>query len=676
MKSKHRLGSALLILGFCGAAQAVDLTHLSLEELLAVEFVSSASKFPQRANEVPAAIRVITAQDIARMGWRSLGQALASLPGIAVATNRYYDFLGARGLQLSDDYTVRYLMVIDGTPVNDAFFDTALIGASFPLDLALIERIEFVPGAGSSGYGANATLGVISVTTKSAQGIKANHVSVGLDDRGQRAARLTVMRDLNDRGALTLSATQVAQAGRDQFYPEALAFGRTDASGTATLDGVARGLDRGQLSQFFAKYEHGGLQVSALASDRSVRPSTAPHGSSFDDAQILLRDQRQIVSGSLRSELSPDTALYLSAAYLGYRSRMSLPYAFSGLNFVSQTDDRLNRLYTEARLTLTGRPQHVTLVGLDVSRESRNQLLNYKLGNAAHPDYNSDEPDSRVGLYLQDNWRLSDRIQLNTGLRADHSKVGGKHISPRFGLVWQLDERTTTKFILGRAFGVPNPLQTRQGIDPATASPAPFEPLQNRALKAEEMLTREWVGEWRAHADLEISGSIYHYQLHNLINHTQTESLDFQYRNAQNVAAYGLETSVKWRFADDWRLSSNMSRQSAQQANGAALPNVSRWMLKFIAVGPLGREQWQQAWELHASSATQQLWSGVVARNPGVAVLNLTLSRRPAHTGVGWRLRVGNLLNRPYTTPGNDDTPGPHQPAVGRNFTLSVTYER
>jgi outer membrane receptor for ferrienterochelin and colicin len=51
---------------------APDVATLSMEELLATETVSTASKFPQEIKEAPASITVITADEIRRYGHRTL----------------------------------------------------------------------------------------------------------------------------------------------------------------------------------------------------------------------------------------------------------------------------------------------------------------------------------------------------------------------------------------------------------------------------------------------------------------------------------------------------------------------------------------------------------------------------------------------------------------------------
>src|SRR5687767_2514203 len=79
----------------CIAAQAgaqenpADLASLSLEQLLDLEVVT-ASRFDQKVDHAPSAVQVISAQDIRAHGWRTLGEALESLPGLYLSDTGLY----------------------------------------------------------------------------------------------------------------------------------------------------------------------------------------------------------------------------------------------------------------------------------------------------------------------------------------------------------------------------------------------------------------------------------------------------------------------------------------------------------------------------------------------------------------------------------------------------------
>jgi outer membrane receptor protein involved in Fe transport len=116
LPQRHCCRNLAIATFFTFAAQTVqavqaDLAELSLEQLMAVE-VSPASKYSQRTGDAPSAVQVTCREDIQLHGWRTLTEALASLPGMYTNNHRAYDFLGARGFQVPGDYNTRFLLLL------------------------------------------------------------------------------------------------------------------------------------------------------------------------------------------------------------------------------------------------------------------------------------------------------------------------------------------------------------------------------------------------------------------------------------------------------------------------------------------------------------------------------------------------------------------------------------
>ena len=101
------------------ARAASDLTALSLEQLLDMTVVG-ASKYEQKQTEVAAAVRIITRDDIRTFGWRTLNDALASLPGMHGTYDRQYQYTGMRGFGLPGDYNTRVLVMVNRAPATQA----------------------------------------------------------------------------------------------------------------------------------------------------------------------------------------------------------------------------------------------------------------------------------------------------------------------------------------------------------------------------------------------------------------------------------------------------------------------------------------------------------------------------------------------------------------------------
>src|ERR1700733_8745702 len=83
LKKQVLLGVSFLVLNI-GAFAQQDLTQLSLEDLMNTK-VTSASKETESLSGAPAAIYVLSGEDIRRGGFTTLPEALRTVPGLYVA---------------------------------------------------------------------------------------------------------------------------------------------------------------------------------------------------------------------------------------------------------------------------------------------------------------------------------------------------------------------------------------------------------------------------------------------------------------------------------------------------------------------------------------------------------------------------------------------------------------
>jgi len=160
------------------ASEATEgrLTQVTLEQLGQIE-VTTASKRPVKVSRTPAAIYVVTQEDIRRSGATSIPEALRLVPGVEVAridSNTWS--LGVRGFGSALSRSV--LVLIDGRSVYTPLFAGVYWQVQDTL-LEDVERIEVIRGPGGTIWGANAVNAVINVITKNARDTHGTLVSTG-----------------------------------------------------------------------------------------------------------------------------------------------------------------------------------------------------------------------------------------------------------------------------------------------------------------------------------------------------------------------------------------------------------------------------------------------------------------------------------------------------------------
>jgi outer membrane receptor protein involved in Fe transport len=140
------------------------LMGMDLEELLTIQVVT-ATKTKQSLEEAPSIIAVITAKDIRRRGYRTVGEALRHQPGVAVINDLVYWNVGIRGLYAGSNAASDTVKVmINGQPTAFRSTSSALFGHDL-IPIEAVKRIEVVRGPASAVYGANALLGVVNIIT-------------------------------------------------------------------------------------------------------------------------------------------------------------------------------------------------------------------------------------------------------------------------------------------------------------------------------------------------------------------------------------------------------------------------------------------------------------------------------------------------------------------------------
>lgn len=188
-----RIAALLLALTFdphsaTAALDSLDLTELSLEDLMDVE-VTSVSKKPEPLSGASAAVFVVTGEQIRRSGAQTIADALRFVPGMQVARiSSSWWAITARGV--AGNYSNKLLVLIDGRSAYTTFFGGVYWNVQDVL-LEDVDRIEVIRGPGATLWGANAVNGVINIITKDASNTGGTFFEAGAgnEEKGFASAR-------------------------------------------------------------------------------------------------------------------------------------------------------------------------------------------------------------------------------------------------------------------------------------------------------------------------------------------------------------------------------------------------------------------------------------------------------------------------------------------------------
>ncbi len=630
------------------AGSSATYAELSLEQLMEIriERVFSASKYEQKVTRAPAAVTIVSSDEIAKYGHRTLADVLRSVRGLYVSNDRNYSYLGVRGFLRPGDYNSRVLVLVDGHRMNDNIYDAAYFGRENMVDVGAVERVEVIRGPSSSIYGSSAFFGVINVVTKpgaKAEGLEVSSEAASYHTGSVRATYGHLFR--NDLELFLSASTYRSVGPHSLYYPE---FDpRVSTNPLAANNGLARNADGEWAQNLSGSLRYHGFTLSAMYAAREKHVPTASFWTVFNDGREKTTDYRAYVDLQFQHAVHDD--LQVSGRTYFDWAWYSADYPYEPASPTAPRDESLYKDYfdgqwvgTEWQLTRRLGDRHTIVAGVEWRENLRQKQFAYYNTQPREYSLDDDRATRNAGAYVQGEFGLRSNLLLNAGLRYDYYFDGfGGTLNPRLGLIYNPAKHTTVKVLYGQAFRAPNVYERFY-----YASRMPQELTPERVRTGELVLEQYFARDYR----LSISG--YRYDVRDLIS--QVESADrFAFANADRTHAKGVEVELAARYASGLQVSGSVALQRATDgATGAELSASPRRMAKFNALVPLVYDWLTAGLELQYYG-TMGTIAGARANDFVLANLTLTTRRLPGRLELS--AGVYNFLNANYGYPGAED---------------------
>lgn len=468
-------------------ADLQELYQLSLEELVEVKTVT-ASVVPIKLSDTPAAVTVITREDIAQTPARNLVDLINTyVPGALSMAHPEGPKIGTRGVITSNN--LKHLLLVNGVNVTEKS-KNGVISEIDHWNLEDIEKVEVIRGPGAVTFGPGAIGGVIKITTKTDatfQGTRAGLNAVS-DYRG-RGVFLEHGRSTKDLGLYAFASFQRTDGLEDgRFYNDDTLGGSPydgDNSGTGPSQYLADPLGKPQFKlhsdfrfgknlRWWTRYSQSGQVYYG-----EERQRTKSGLSSTDQ----LEQQNIITSLSHEWKLSNTSTLESTFSFDSHNKKV---YNIRDVDY--RVDDILNQKisFSESELFLrVNYRKNVTsdfvyVVGGEVSydwvrapwfQSEKNFFLkegvsmisgsnsNYVGDGAGAVDPNDNNTisigegweTSLSSLYFESNLKLSSSTQLLKSLRLDKHSLADAELSPRLALVHDINQGNKLKLVAQRS---------------------------------------------------------------------------------------------------------------------------------------------------------------------------------------------------------------------------------
>ena len=410
------------------------LLDLSLEELISLDVpdVTSVSKRKQRLMDSPAAVFVITNEDIQRSGVTSIPEALRMVPGMQVARlNGNTWSISTRGFNYI--FANKLLVLIDGRTVYSPLFS----GVNWDVQDTMLEdiaRIEVIRGPGAALWGANAVNGVINIITKHAADTQGGLLSTGFGSEEKAFAAYRYGGTLGDDGYYRA------------FYKTFTRNGLTNSDGTDANDDWK--INRAGLRADWRTETGAEASIQGEVYDGTTRPPLKL----FDYYGNL--EQRTVV------DLNRDQqGGHLTGNYKQYYSDGS-NFSFKGYydryeNYDYRVTEKRDIGDLEFQHQILPWKNHDIIWGLGY------RLTKYNLSdmnNITMPE--NSRTDELYSAFIQDHITITPDWSVSLSSRFEHNDFTGYEIQPNAKVTWKAAENRTFWGSLSRAVKTPSISET------------------------------------------------------------------------------------------------------------------------------------------------------------------------------------------------------------------------
>lgn len=500
--------------------------------------VVTPTKTKRPLRRAPAAVSVLTGDQLFRLGWPTLSDAMRSIPGTEVMrTFSTESNVAFRGFFGPSGTSSGVLLLVDG---RQTYLD--LSGENnwdnLPIALEDIDRVEIIRGPGSFLYGPNALHGVVNVITRRPSDMvrEGEEYAIGLSTTlGSDHTVISSMRGAyreDDWGVrMTLGWNDVGSYSDHNERIKEMGFGNF--------------IFRQDFREDHGWELHAGFHAGKYNTVRS--------GNIHVDLQRGYGMFHYWLDG-LKIQLVYDQMV-------GDVSNLVIPLipgdGSTGVNRAANLD-----VHYTTEWELSG--PHTTIIGagLIYNRSGFDELTGGM------------ETQWRPAVYLQDEWSLLEDFFLTYGLRLDDHPESGLDLSPQVALLWLLDEDHALRASVKRGFRTPSNLESFLDFlsDPIPPTLVQIQNSPSPDLSSENMLSFEAGYSGLLWDRMKVGVDFFYNRIDDIINLVAINAATApplgieirQFRNDRDAEVFGVEISTDMLVTDNISLWGNVSVQRAE----------------------------------------------------------------------------------------------------------------
>ena len=571
--------------------KAVKIFFQLEEDVLSLEqVVVTATRTEHHLKDVPVRTEIISAKTIENKNASNIYQALDGTPGVRVENQcQFCNFTMVRMQGLGAEHTQ---VLINGQPIYSGLAGVYGLQQMSTVD---VDKIEVVKGAGSALYGSGAIAGAINIVTKEPDFIPTTTLVLQLGSHKTNRFDLnSSMRNEKGNIGLNIFAQRYSEGAIDETGPGMTREEVKNKDGISdrvmsNLTNVGFGL---YINDAFLKNDQLIIRGKSVFENREGGTMTDDYfRNPLTDGTENITTDRYELSLNYNKPIKTKSEINFSMAFTNHnRNATNDSYLndYMATHGDSVPDLREMRPYLANEHSLTSTltfntrlKKHSFIVGVqgfyDILKESGMYVVVDETSPFLGTSYRSTSNKSarEFGVFVQDEWGITDKFMIVPGIRLDHHHSGEEYVSdqqvfeaanfpktnfdetavnPRMVVKYAISDKITLRANAGAGFRAPYGFS--EDLHLCSGSPRVWK---SSDLSPERSVSYNLSADYYG-KQFRISANLFRTDLKNKIGFTDADpniaalGYDYQWKNIDDAFVQGVELSLMFNIIRGFNL--------------------------------------------------------------------------------------------------------------------------
>jgi len=645
----------LLPVGFLFANPFQSTLENEISWLKEETFVITASKVKENIDKTPATVYVITDEMIEKMGANNILDVLETVPGIGITqSNISLKEIEVRGIK--DWFSKQVLFMIDGHSLDANLINGGATKSFDTMILDNIARIEIIKGPASAMYGANAFTALVNIITKKAEDIDGTSIKTKLASFNTQETNLLHGKKYNDLSVVFNLNIQKSDGDAHFVHQDKNSkSGYTNPYAKQLKADIKLGYKDFSLTTMFLKREDG-QYYGALG---ALNDETITKNNYF--FMELKHDTKITKNLNMTTRLFTDKYTFDNTYELEENGNKMINGATNQKNGIENfTSYKLNDEYNiivGAMYEKHKQYDDTTIQNFDpVNYTALGSMTDYSGTQYSFPHISR----NMWATYINNLYDFSDDIRLTFGARYDKYDDFGSNISTKSGIAWQINPQNTFKFMYGEGFRAPTFAELYNSNVVVSG---------NTTLKSEKVNSYETSLSTQLSKLLETKVTLFNNDykdlivksgnVYNNVGKTNTRGLEFETKYSLNRGSY-FRTNYTYQEAKDKLTNEDLPNIAKHKGNIFFNYRLTRNINLFNHIFIKGSTK-------RASGDNRDNVSAFALLNSSIIIKNL-------YNNFVVKGSINNILDKKAYDPSNDSLTEDDYKKIGRNISLTLTY--